>query len=206
MRALQGGRRQATWYQSAEQHQHGDEQMRKVAFGGFGGTITLAGAALVLATMSLVMAPRSTRTAVADPPENQTYTGVKRCASCHFEQFMKWKKTRHADAFKLLTAKYEKDPKCVECHTTGFGKPSGFKDKASSAALVGVTCENCHGPGSEHEKISQKFAKVKTLTPEQDKQVRGSIWLMLPKNVCVECHKVQAHGDAQTPPALRTKK
>ena len=109
-------------------------------------------------------------------------------------------------AFKLLTAKYEKDPKCVECHTTGFGKPSGFKDKVSTAALVGVTCENCHGPGSEHETIAQQFAKVKTLTPEQEKQVRGSIWLMLPKNVCVKCHNVQAHKDSVTPPEMRTKK
>ena len=35
----------------------------------------------------------------ADPPTDQEYTGTKRCASCHFEQFMKWKATPHAKAF-----------------------------------------------------------------------------------------------------------
>jgi hypothetical protein len=158
---------------------------------------------LAFLAICVLLAPRPTATAVADPPENQTYTGAKRCASCHFEQYMSWNKTAHAKAFALLTAKYEQDEKCLKCHTTGYGEPSGFKDKTSTAALAGVTCESCHGPGSEHETISQKFAKVKTLTPEQEEQVRGSIWLMLPKNVCVECHTVQAHGESQTPKELR---
>jgi hypothetical protein len=143
--------------------------------------------------------------AVADPPENQEYTGVKRCASCHFEQYTSWKKTTHSKAFDILTAKYQKDPKCLKCHTTGYGEPTGFVDKAKSAALAGITCESCHGPGSEHEKISQKYANVKTLTPAQEEEVNGSIWLMVPKNICVECHAVQGHKESQTPPALRKK-
>ncbi len=143
--------------------------------------------------------------AVADPPENQEYTGVKRCASCHFEQYTAWKKTGHSKAFDTLTAKYQKDPKCLKCHTTGYGEPTGFVDKAKSAALVGISCESCHGPGSEHEKISQKYANVKTLTPAQEEEVKGSIWLMLPKNVCAECHTVQGHKESETPAAMRKK-
>jgi hypothetical protein len=140
------------------------------------------------------------------PPANQEFTGAKRCASCHFEQYMKWNKTAHAKAFDLLPANYKKDPKCVKCHTTGFGEASGFKDVASTPGLVGVSCEMCHGPGSEHEKVSKPFAQVKTLTPEQEKAVRDSIWKMTPKNVCIECHLVQSHKESMTPPELRKKK
>lgn len=141
----------------------------------------------------------------ADPPTDQTYTGAKRCASCHFEEYMKWKKSGHSKAFSLLTAKYETNEECLKCHVTGLGIASGFKDMESTPALAGVTCEVCHGPGSKHEEIAQPFAKVKQLTPEQDKLIRGSIWLMTPKNVCVECHQVQAHKESPTPPEMRKK-
>lgn len=142
---------------------------------------------------------------LADPPEDQTYIGTKRCASCHFEQYAKWKKTKHASAFEILTPKYQKDEKCLKCHTTGFGEETGFKDVASTPSLTEVSCETCHGPGSKHEEISQPFAKKKKLSEEEQQLVRGSIWKMLPKNVCVECHMLQGHHDSQTPPEMRKK-
>lgn len=139
------------------------------------------------------------------PPEGQTYTGSKKCASCHFEQFTFWKKTKHAVAFEALTAKYQKDPTCLKCHTTGYGQPTGFKDMATTPALAGNTCENCHGPGSKHEEMCTGYANKK-LTPEEEKIAKDSIWLMLPKNVCVECHVVIGHKPNPTPPELQPKK
>jgi len=139
----------------------------------------------------------------ADPPADQQYTGTKRCASCHFEQYMAYKKTGHSKAFETLTAKYQADANCLKCHTTGFGEASGFKADAADAALAGVGCESCHGPGSKHEEIAQQFKNVKDLSPEQEEAVNGSIWKMLPRNVCIECHNVQAHKKSQTPPELQ---
>ena len=142
--------------------------------------------------------------AAAEPPENQQYIGGKRCASCHFEQYASWKKTAHAKAFDVLTAKYQKDQKCLKCHTTGLGQPTGYVNQAQTAALAGVTCESCHGPGSEHEKVGQKYSTTKTLSPEQAQEVKGSIWRILPRNVCIECHTVQAHKASETPAEMRT--
>ncbi len=156
--------------------------------------VGISGAIVLFAVLSI---------AQADPPADQEYTGSKKCASCHFEEYMAWRKTGHAKAFDLLTAKYENDEKCLKCHTTGYGEATGFKDKTSTPALAGITCETCHGPGSEHEKISQPFAKVKDLTPEQEASIRGSIWLQLPKNVCVQCHTMQAHKPSETPAELK---
>lgn len=138
------------------------------------------------------------------PPEGQTYTGAKGCASCHFEQFMSWKKTKHAKAFDALTAKYQGDATCLECHTTGYGQPTGFKDAATTSDLAGITCETCHGPGSEHEKVVQAFGQ-KELSPAETQQAKDSIWLLLPKNICIDCHKVQGHGKSSTPPELQPK-
>jgi hypothetical protein len=137
------------------------------------------------------------------PPEGQTYIGAKRCASCHFEPFLSWKKTKHSQAFESLTVKYQKDEKCLKCHTTGLGEPTGYKDGAK--ALAGVTCETCHGPGSKHEEVSQPFTTVKNLPPEQEKLVRDSIWRIVPRNICIECHIVQGHKKAETPPELQRK-
>ncbi len=138
------------------------------------------------------------------PPEGETFTGSKDCASCHFKQFMSWKKTKHSKTFDLLPASYQTDATCLKCHTVGLGKPSGFKDVASTPNLVGTGCETCHGPGSKHAEIAKGFGKEK-LTAEQEKLVRDSIWMMVPKNVCVTCHLVQGHGEPATPKELITK-
>ena len=138
------------------------------------------------------------------PPADQTYTGTKACAACHFDQFMTWKASPHAKSFELLPAKYQADAKCLPCHTTGFGQATGFKDIKASADLKGTSCEACHGPGSKHGEIAKQIANKK-LTPEQDKQVRDSIWKVQPGNSCVACHLVQGHHESSTPAELRKK-
>ena len=167
--------------------------------------LAMASAALFL-VLSLPAGPMTPGIAQADPPADQEYTGVKRCASCHFAEFMAWRQTPHARAFQLLPAQYQKDPDCLRCHTTGYGEPSGFQSAAATPDLASITCETCHGPGSEHEKIAQPFAQVKELTPEQEAAVRGSIHRMLPQNVCLDCHTTKAHLPSETPPALRKKR
>ena len=98
------------------------------------------------------------------PPTGQTYIGVKRCSSCHFKQYMSWKKTKHAkEAWESVPAKYRTSAECLACHATGYGEPTGFKDEASTPNLVGTTCEACHGPGSKHEEACKPFLNKKKL-------------------------------------------
>jgi hypothetical protein len=140
------------------------------------------------------------RTTVAQPPlekppEGQTYVGTKECAACHFEQFMVWRSTPHAKAFELLPTRYRTDASCLKCHATGVGEPTGFKSLQQTPNLVGNSCEGCHGPGSKHSEVAKSFGKQK-LTEAQQAYVKSTIHLMLPKNVCVDCHlatKHQAH-------------
>jgi hypothetical protein len=159
----------------------------------------LSVAAIVIVLVGLVITANSQPPSKEEGPEpaapaGQTYIGSKACSACHFKQYTSWKKTKHAkEAWESVPAKYQADPECLKCHATGYGQPSGFKDAKSTPTLVGTTCEACHGPGSEHEKTCKPFLNKKTLSPEEEKTARDSIYKVLPKNVCVACHQVQGH-------------
>ena len=153
----------------------------------------------VLAGNTVHSQPPEAKDAAPEPaaPSGQTYIGVKRCSSCHFKQYMSWKKTKHAkDAWESVPAKYRTAAECLACHTTGYGAATGFKDAASTANLVGTTCEACHGPGSKHEEACKPYLNKKKLDPAEEKIARDSIYKVLPGNVCTACHAVpQGHKD-----------
>lgn len=130
-------------------------------------------------------------TPLKSPPEGQTFIGAKQCSACHFDQYMTWRKTKHAKALEILPAKYKEDASCLECHTTGHGKPTGYKD-ATSLGLEGTSCEACHGPGNKHAEMSKEFANKK-LSEEESLYLRSTIHKMLPDNSCVTCHKSKGH-------------
>ena len=96
----------------------------------------LAGIAVVAVAAMCIILVKSGRTqppvepapaAATPPPADQTYTGAKQCSSCHFKQYMAWKKTKHAtDAFKCLAEKYQTAADCLKCHATGYGAETGL--------------------------------------------------------------------------------
>ena len=164
--------------------------------------IVLVGVILFLSPSTAEAVPSESKKST--PPKDQKYVGAKECGSCHVKAFAEWQKTGHSRAFGVLTEKYEKDPKCLGCHTTGYGKPSGYKD-ASDSHLKGVTCEVCHGPGSKHTEICKAFGD-KELTEEEEELAEHSIYEILPKNVCIHCHTRMAHKGSKTPEELRHRK
>lgn len=113
------------------------------------------------------------------------YIGVKKCKMCHKgakkgEVFEKWEKGPHAKAFETLKTKgEEKNPKCLECHVTGFNA-GGYKvGDANASKFEGVQCESCHGAG----------AKYKSLSTMKDKKKAMEKGLIEPtEEVCKKCH------------------
>ncbi|WP_187646848.1 cytochrome c family protein [Nitrosophilus labii] len=88
------------------------------------------------------------------------FVGNTKCRLCHREFFIGRKKDKHDFAFKrLVETGHETNPKCLVCHTTGFGVPTGFKSIEETPRLANVQCEGCHGPGSLHIKIARKTKK-----------------------------------------------
>ena len=54
-------------------------------------------------------------------------------------------------AFKALRDRdADADPKCIGCHTVGFGSGSGYRRESQGKQFTDVGCESCHGPGSLH--------------------------------------------------------
>ena len=80
-----------------------------------------------------------------------SYVGSERCLDCHPSAAAVWTKSRHARAFETLVHRNaDADPKCVGCHTVGFGSLTGYRREFGSRKLTNVGCESCHGPGSLH--------------------------------------------------------
>lgn len=123
------------------------------------------------------------------------YIGAGKCKMCHKGQFASWGKTKHSKAFETLKTDEAKklsenpttDPKCLACHTTGYGEKGGYavpkeKDEESvkSAAIMeGVQCEICHGPG-------EKYKDFKVM---KDKKLAMENGLIEPnEETCKKCH------------------
>jgi hypothetical protein len=137
------------------------------------------------------------RVAVAEEAQQPTasYVGAKECASCHFDQFLKWKATKHAkEAFTKLPAAYRADANCLKCHATGHGLPGGFTG-VETPGVAGVSCEACHGPGSMHAKTATKYSTKKLLSDAEKKQITGAIARMPAGNVCAACHVDKGHKE-----------
>lgn len=176
--------------------------MKVLSLGAVAGPVAaVIGWACVALTIASAQPPPLEQAPEPAPPPGQIYMGAARCASCHFQQYMVWKKTKHPAAFTDMPAKYQSDPACLKCHVTGYSAKGGYAAGTAPEVLkelLGVACEACHGPGSEHGKIATQFVEVKKLNAEQEKAARDSIYKIQPNNVCIRCH-VTPQGHQEHP-------
>lgn len=57
-------------------------------------------------------------------------------------------------------------PRCLECHTSSFTAASPVNNQYDKKSLVlGISCEKCHGPGSDH------VARHQSLTPAKSPHI-----------------------------------
>jgi hypothetical protein len=77
--------------------------------------------------------------------------GTRSCRDCHPAAFAQWQATPHAGAYATLErGERQFDLDCVGCHVTGWKRPGGPCDVATTEGKQGVQCEACHGPGNLH--------------------------------------------------------
>jgi hypothetical protein len=126
------------------------------------------------------------------------YISAKKCKACHMKQYKSWSQTKMASSFENLKAgvkveekkkagledkDYTTDPKCLKCHTTGYGK-GGFVSMEKTPDLAGVQCESCHGPGSEFSAIMKKNKEFALA----DVKAAGLIIPSEDEKGCMACH------------------
>jgi hypothetical protein len=134
------------------------------------------------------------------------YVGSEKCKKCHEAAYKVWKaeidaedgtKKSHSHAYASLEhatrpGNRQYDPECVQCHVTGFGYLTGFRNETETAFLKDVGCEVCHGPGSPHlkdnydVKVNQLMNRYKTQPKETAEQKLQRINAL--DQFCVRCH------------------
>lgn len=134
----------------------------------------------------------------ADEPETPEYVSYKKCKTCHKDIFESWKETSHFTGFQaVLDSAGLGDPTCFPCHTTGYEEPGGFVDTTETPDLVGVQCENCHGPGSMYKKFS--------IMKDHDKAVAAGLYEQS-EEVCTKCHTEDQSPDFDYEAAVKNPK
>lgn len=97
--------------------------------------------------------------------QTATYVGAAKCQMCHKsekagQQYSIWQASKHSQSLAALSSPQAaanaealgvkdpaNDPKCLKCHAP-------LADKVAELKADGVSCEVCHGPGSEYKKLS----------------------------------------------------
>lgn len=137
--------------------------------------------------------------------------GPGACGECHEDSVKAWRGSHHFGTFKAMPRsekarefadklgikRVKSESECLSCHFTSA------HEEGKVSAIGGITCESCHGAGSEwievHSDFGGKDATAKTETPEHKKlrwekseaagMIRPSDLYSLAQN-CYQCHTV----------------
>jgi hypothetical protein len=181
------------------------------------------GSFLAAASVAAVVGGAWPRTASGEDAAaaKPAYIGADGCKKCHIKQFKSWQKTPMALAFDHLKAgesadkktaakldpkaDYTKDPKCLKCHTSGYGTATGYpavvegtawkpEEEARAKLNAAGTCEVCHGPGSLYSPFKTGDHKAF----KKSEVIALGMVLPVTAETCAPCHKA---GGCPTMPA-----
>ena len=97
------------------------------------------------------------------------YLGAEACRQCHSTAYNNESATRHFTTFDKDSAFFKgwtgagQPESCLLCHTTGWDEDAsnhGADEADYRKNLLGIQCEACHGPGSEHVKGGGDPSKI----------------------------------------------
>lgn len=133
------------------------------------------------------------------------YVGSTKCdGSCHDPWYKAWKDSPHGKTYELLKKgvkvaekkkagledkDYTTDPKCLRCHTTGYGEKGGYEVgmpiSPDEPNLENVGCEMCHtARGGSITRVTMKEEKKNFKRTAVEKEgLRYDF-----ENVCKKCH------------------
>lgn len=111
------------------------------------------------------------------------FVSAQDCAQCHPQAVRTWKASKHSHAYKSLVSRgHGFNPRCLQCHTVGYGASDGFLSKEATPALAAVSCANCHGRGDYHIK------------QHRGEMVPGKVFPLKSQN-CTTCHDPENSPD-----------
>jgi hypothetical protein len=148
---------------------------------------------IVVLFVALFMLAMLSLTGASEPFK---YVGSEKCKMCHKtpkqgEQYKIWSSGPHAKAYETLASEEsveiakemeiddpQKSDQCLSCHITAFGVADSLKMETLTLG-EGVSCEACHGAGSEYKKMS--------IMKDQEKAVAAGLQI-IEEETCTRCH------------------
>jgi len=158
-------------------------------------TLILTLAALIAVGLFTALVFAEDAPEAAPAAKAPAYVGSKACKTCHMGEkkgnmWEIWLGSAHSKAMASLNAEKgeDKDPKCLKCHTTGYGAggygAEGMDEALAAPETLGaVGCESCHGPGSEY--------KAMKVMKDRDAAVAAGMWLP-DEATCTKCHNEES--------------
>lgn len=116
------------------------------------------------------------------------YVGAEKgCKMCHKAQFESWSATAHAKTWDKLKPEEQAKAECNVCHQTGA--------MADGTMITSVSCEACHGPGSEYKKATIMSKKAYAADKVAARKVAVEAGLIMPTaETCTsKCHKKEGN-------------
>ena len=111
------------------------------------------------------------------------------------KQFTVWSAGPHAKAFETLASEEavakakelelgnpQEEDKCLKCHVTAFPVKDDLENQKITMA-EGISCESCHGAGSEYDS-----KKVKTAVADGTTKPESVGLLAVTEETCLNCH------------------
>jgi hypothetical protein len=142
------------------------------------------------------------------------FVGSKKCGECHTKAYATWSTSKHAHAFESLIkgrpgqeetwVSRIHDPECLSCHTTGWNQKNvlryqtGYINQDETPHLLGQQCENCHGPGSHHVELEDRYKLDRKSVPLEEllagrREVQLTV--LKAKSICFGCHDIENSPD-----------
>ncbi len=151
-----------------------------------------------------VMGEPALSEATEDDEKGPSLVGVKTCRMCHMRkacgsQYRVWKDGPHAHAYETLSSPDalelamtlglghpQEEAACLKCHATAFPVIKHLKDLKITIE-EGVSCESCHGPGSD-------YRQIETMKAIFAGEIKGeSVGLSeIDSETCTACHNEES--------------
>ena len=93
------------------------------------------------------------------PPNDLEYSGLTKCAACHFDQYKDWKTTPHANSYNYLPKKYRNNVECLTMpHQPAWGLVCGTR------GWSGYVRGDKRLEGNQREPGTSQVSAAKTVT------------------------------------------
>jgi hypothetical protein len=125
------------------------------------------------------------------------YVGAGKCKMCHMtkgKQYPTWSESKHAKAFETLKseaalkigkekgiASPSTDEKCLKCHATAALATASLNGGIKNEE--GVSCETCHGPGSNY--------KAPAIMKNREACITNGM-IIPDEKLCIKCHNSES--------------